>query len=91
MIGNKKAFGLIAYQYNLGRSLFGLRNFPIYAGASLEAGNVWPISESISVEEIIAAGSIYISTDSKLGPVALAYGFTEDDNSAIYFYLGKNI
>ena len=91
LIGNSKAFGLIAYQYNLGRSLFGLRNFPIYAGASLEAGNVWPTSESISVDELIAAGSVYLSTDSKLGPVALAYGFTEDDNSSIYFYLGKNI
>jgi hypothetical protein len=40
---------------------------------------------------MIAAGSIYMSTDSKLGPVALAYGFSEDNNSSIYFYLGKNI
>jgi NTE family protein len=68
-----------------------LKNFPIYAGASLEAGNVWPTSESISYQELIAAGSIYISTDSKLGPIALAYGLTEDNNSSLYFYLGKNI
>jgi NTE family protein len=91
LIGNKKAFGLIAYQYNLGRSLFGLRNFPIYAGTSIELGNVWPASESMNFEELIAAGSIYMSTDSKLGPIAIAYGFTEDNHDSIYFYLGKNI
>jgi NTE family protein len=91
LIGNKKVFGVVAYQYNLGRSLFGLKNFPIFVGASIEAGNVWPASESINFAELIAAGSIYMSTDSKLGPVALAYGFTEDNNSSIYFYLGKNI
>ena len=91
LIGNKKVFGVVAYQYNLGRSLFGLKNFPIFVGASIEAGNVWPASESISFAELIAAGSIYMSTDSKLGPVALAYGFTEDNNSSIFFYLGKNI
>ena len=91
LIGNKKVFGSIAYQYNLGRSLFGLKSFPIYAGTSIELGNVWPASESISFEELITAGSIYMSTDSKLGPIAVAYGFTDDGNDSIYFYLGTNI
>ena len=91
LIGNKKVFGSIAYQYNLGRSLFGLENFPIYAGASIETGNVWPASKSIKFEELIMAGSIYLSTDSKLGPIAVAFGFTDDGNDSLYFYLGKNI
>jgi NTE family protein len=91
LIGNEKAFGVIAYQYNLGRSLFGLENFPIFAGASIEAGNVWPTNESIDFGDLINAGSVYLSTDSKLGPIALAYGFSEDDNNSVYFYLGKNI
>jgi NTE family protein len=91
LLGNKKVFGSIAYQYNLGRSLFGLKNLPVYVGTSIEMGNVWPASESISYEELIAAGSIYISTDSKLGPIALAFGFTDDGNDSVYFYLGKNI
>ena len=91
LIGNEKVFGLIAYQYNLGRSLFGLRSFPIYAGVSAEAGNVWPASESIDFGDLIKAGSVYLSTDSKLGPIALAYGFSEDDKRSVYFYLGKNL
>ena len=91
LIGNKKVFGSVAYQYNLGSSLFGLENFPIYAGASFEMGTVWPASESINFEELIAAGSIYMSTDSKLGPIAIAYGFTDDGHDSFYFYLGKHI
>ena len=91
LIGNDKAFGVIAYQYNLGRSLFGLESFPIFAGASIEAGNVWPTDDSIDYGDLIKAGSVYLSTDSKLGPIALAYGFSEDNNHSVYFYLGKNI
>jgi NTE family protein len=91
LIGNEKAFGVIAYQYNLGRSLFGLESFPIFAGASIETGNVWPADESIDFGDLIKAGSIYLSTDSKLGPIAIAYGFSEDDNRSVYFYLGANI
>ena len=91
LIGNEKVLGVIAYQYNLGRSLFGLDNFPIFAGASIEAGNVWPANESIDLGDLINAGSLYLSTDSKLGPIAVAYGFSEDNNHSVYFYLGTNI
>jgi len=91
LIGNQSAFGALQYQYDLGRSLFGLTNFPIYFGASVEAGNVWSASETIDYRELITAGSVYLSTDSKLGPIAIAYGYAEGDHTAIYFYLGKNI
>ena len=91
LIGNQSAFAALQYQYDLGRSLFGLKNFPIYFGSSIEAGNVWSASESIDFTELIAAGSVYLSTDSKLGPIAIAYGYAEGDHTAIYFYLGKNI
>ena len=91
LVGNNKVFGSIVYQYNLGRRLFNLSRFPIYVGGSLETGNVWAASDSIEYDELITAGSIFISTDTNLGPVALGYGFAEGDNSAIYFYLGKNI
>ncbi|MCP4335370.1 MAG: patatin [Gammaproteobacteria bacterium] len=91
LVGNNKVFGSIAYQYNLGRRLFNLTRFPIYVGGSLEKGNVWEASDSIKYDELITAGSIFISTDTNLGPVALAYGIAESGNSAVYFYLGKHI
>ena len=91
LVGNNKFFMAVAYQYDLGRSLFGLKGFPVYAGASLESGNVWPAGTSIEPEDLISAASLYLSTDSKLGPVAFAIGVSEDDNDSIYLFLGKNI
>jgi NTE family protein len=90
LVGDNKAFVAFAYQYNIGRGLFGLTSFPIYLGGSVETGNVWDASESISTSDLILANSIYLSTDSKLGPIALAYGNAEGDHQSIYFYLGKN-
>jgi NTE family protein len=91
LIGNQSAFAALQYQYDLGRSLFGLKNFPIYFGSSIEAGNVWSASESIDYQDLITAGSVYLSTDSKLGPIAIAYGYAGGEHTAIYFYLGKSI
>jgi len=91
LVGNHKAFGALSYQFDLGKSLLGLKGFPLYVGASIEAGNVWLKSQSVSFSDLITAGSIFVGTDTKLGPVALAIGATEDNDSAIYFYLGKNI
>lgn len=89
--GNSKIFGAVTYQYNLGRSLLGLTEFPLYVGASLEAGNVWLTSDSVSADDLITAGTLFVSTDTRLGPVALGFGFAENDQNSVYFYLGKNI
>ncbi len=91
LIGNSKVFGMLAYQYDLGKSLLGLTGFPVYIGASIESGNVWLIDEPITLDDLIPAGSIFLSTDSKLGPLALGIGFAEGDNNSVYFYLGKSI
>lgn len=91
LVGNSKVFGALAYQYNLGKSLLGLTGFPLYLGVSIESGGVWLASESITANDLIAAGSLFIGTDTRLGPVALGIGFAENDQNSIYFYLGKNI
>ncbi len=91
LIGNSKVFAALAYQYDLGKSLLGLTGFPVYIGVSIESGNVWLIDESVKFDDLIPAGSIFLSTDSKLGPIALGIGFADGDNNSVYFYLGKNI
>ena len=91
LVGNSKAFGAISYQYNLGRGVFGLKDFPLYVGGSLEVGNVWASSETARFRDLITASSLFLGTNTALGPVALAFGFAEGNFNAIYFYLGKNI
>ncbi len=91
LLGNSKLFGALAYQYDLGRSLLGLKEFPLYLGVSIETGGVWLASDSITADDLLAAGSLYLGTDTRLGPVALGIGFAEGDQNSVYFYLGKNI
>ena len=90
LVGNQKALALAAYQYDLGAGVFGLTGIPIYAGASVETGNVWDTRDSVSADDLIWAGSLYFGTDTRLGPVALAYGFNDENEDSFYFYLGKN-
>jgi len=89
LAGAKKAFVAGIYQFDLGRSFFSLDEFPLYLGVSLEAGNVWQL-EGVDQDDLILANSLYLGTDTTLGPIALGYGRTDDDSQAFYFYLGKS-
>lgn len=90
LTGSKKAFSAGIYQFDLGRSLLNLDDFPLYLGLSFEVGNIWQQGESVDDKELIFSSSTYLGTDTSLGPVALGYGRTDDNTQAFYFYLGKN-
>ena len=89
LIGEQKGFGALIYQWNLGRDLLDMQQYPLFLGLSYEVGNMWQNNESVSFSDVVLAGSVFIGTDTPLGPVALAYGMNEDEDESIYFYLGK--
>lgn len=90
LVGPHKLFGAIMYQYDLGRDALGMTEFPLYLGASLEAGNIWELSDQIAVNDLIYASSLYLGTDTDLGPAALGVGVTDTGDKAFYLFLGKN-
>ncbi|MCL1038296.1 patatin-like phospholipase family protein [Shewanella submarina] len=90
LVGSHKLFGAIMYQYDLGRDALGMTEFPLYLGASLEAGNIWELSDQIAVNDLIYASSLYLGTDTDLGPAALGIGLTDTGDKAFYLFLGKN-
>jgi NTE family protein len=90
LAGSKKAFSAGIYQFDLGKSLLHLEQFPLYLGLSLEVGNVWQQDEEINRKDLILGATTYLGTDTSLGPIALGYGRTDDNSDAFYFYLGKN-
>lgn len=96
LIGAHKLFGAVVYQYDLGRELPGGTGLPLYLGTSLETGNVWGLKESISIDELVTSGSIYLGTDTAFGPAvigvgyATSFGYYEDDETTVFFSLGKN-
>ena len=79
-------FGLLeaAFYRRLGDITF----LPMYFGFSIEAGNTWNKHDTISTDNSIFAGSVFIGADTLIGPLYLAYGKTDTDQSAVYLYIG---
>jgi NTE family protein len=62
---------------------------PVYAGMSVEFGNVFQFRSDIHLDDIIPAGSIYMGLDTFIGPIYLAYGFAEAGRRNFYLFLGQ--
>ena len=60
-----------------------------YGGLSFEGGKVGDPLVPGSPQGWLTSGSIFVSADSPLGPVYLAYGRAKDGNSSFYFFLGN--
>ncbi|MDI5834837.1 patatin-like phospholipase family protein [Shewanella xiamenensis] len=87
--GDHKLFGAFVYQYDLGRDALGMRDYPLYLGLSLEAGNVWYERSEVSLSDLIYASSLYIGTDTSMGPAALGFGITDMGDKSLYLFVGK--
>ncbi|MBT1444011.1 patatin-like phospholipase family protein [Shewanella sp. JM162201] len=90
LVGAHKVFGAFVYQYDLGRDVLGMTDYPLYLGASVEAGNVWWERDQVSLQDLIYAGSLYLGTDTDLGPAAIGFGATDDGQRSLYLFIGKN-
>ncbi len=60
----------------------------VYLGVSLEAGNVWRDLDDVAIEDALFAGSVFISADSVIGPLCVAFGWAERGNATVYLSLG---
>ena len=89
LVGKHFGIGRVLYYYRLGDRALSALQTPIYLGASFEAGNVWPNTNAISLDNTLIAGSVFIVFDSLLGPLYLAYGAGEGDRRSAYLFLGQ--
>jgi len=79
---------LIGYR-KVGQAGLGSFNMPLYLGGSVEAGNVWDKKTDITYESLIFAGSVFVGTNTYLGPIFLAYGQAEGGHRSVYLFLGQ--
>jgi NTE family protein len=60
-----------------------------YGGLSLEGGRYRkPLVPGNPSGELLSA-ALFVSADSPVGPVYLGYGWAEDGNKTLYFFLGR--
>lgn len=88
LTGQHKAFAALIYQYNLRGGMYRRTQLPLYIGLSAEAGNVWTQNEKIDLDTLSYASSIYLGTNTIMGPIALGYGANDQGKASVYFYLG---
>ena len=79
---------LIGYR-KMGSSGLGVFNMPLYLGGSVETGNVWDKRSDITYGSLIYAGSVFVGTNTYLGPIFLAYGQAEGGHRSVYLFLGQ--
>ncbi|MEH6451567.1 MAG: patatin-like phospholipase family protein [Psychromonas sp.] len=94
LIGAHKAFGAVVYQYDLGSGA--TTGLPIYLGTSVETGNVWALNDTVDIDELVTAASLYLGTDTSFGPAVIGLGYSKSfadnlgDEARVFFSLGKN-
>ncbi|HSD61971.1 MAG TPA: BamA/TamA family outer membrane protein, partial [Burkholderiales bacterium] len=63
----------------------------LYAGMSLEAGNVYKRSFEATPPGLQLGGALYLGAYTKLGPIYFGYGYAEGGHSAWYLYIGSSL
>jgi NTE family protein len=88
LIGSTMAIGVLQVRYRL-TPLPGTVVKGLYVGATAELGNVWTSREDASFDNMHGAWSVYVTSDTLLGPLYLAYGNSGNKNTAIYLFLNR--
>ena len=90
LYGDSLAFaGLQAYRQIKALDMAGIR-IRMYAGLSLEAGNVFEFDQSIDVGDFRCGGTVYLGADTPFGPLYLGYGYTDGGRDRWYLAIGDN-
>ncbi len=84
LLGRHVGFASLTYR----RRLNNLDLFKVYAGATLEAGNVWNNGSDMRFDDLRYSGSLFLGVDSPVGPVYFAVGHSDNGDNAVYFYVG---
>ncbi|WP_077035796.1 patatin-like phospholipase family protein [Pelomonas sp. KK5] len=78
------------------RATYYRRMFPIpvlsrgfFVGGSLETGNTWNTRRDASTRDLRWASSLFVGTDTGIGPLYLALGRAQKSDTAIYLFIGR--
>ncbi|PHR93151.1 MAG: hypothetical protein COA69_04160 [Robiginitomaculum sp.] len=79
-------FGNYYYRLNKQAPIF---DTPIFLGGSIEAGNVFQNWDSVGLDNLIYAASVFAGIKSPLGPVFVGFGYNDTGATSLYFSIGS--
>jgi NTE family protein len=80
----------VVYYRQIGRGGSGVLELPAYAGISFEIGNAWQRRSDASFSSLRRDASLFFGADSFLGPLYLAAGYDDHNQTAFYLFLGRS-
>jgi NTE family protein len=89
LVGSKLLYTRLMYYRELTRIDLGALSSAVYAGVTLEAGNVYAQDDAVSLDTFRHGGSIFIGAKSPIGPVYIGYGFADGGDTLIYLVIGE--
>jgi NTE family protein len=88
LAGAEMVLGRALYYRELARFGPSFLHFPLYAGGSVEVGNVFDRVSDIEAGALLWGGSLFVAMDTPLGPLFLGYGYSEHGEHAVFLSLG---
>ncbi|MDH0866891.1 patatin-like phospholipase family protein [Mitsuaria sp. GD03876] len=85
--GNSLLFTRATYYRRLNDSPLFSRGF--FVGGTLEAGNTWLSRRDISVKDMRYASSVFLGSDTGLGPLYVGIGYAPKGGTALYVFIGR--
>lgn len=86
--GPHAAMARLIYYRRVSESTGDVLDFPVYLGASLEAGNTWQSRSDIDFQSALVNGSLFTGFDTPIGSLYLGVGFAEGGRSNYYLSFG---
>jgi len=89
LTGPNYGIGRLILYRRVGNGGEGFLNVPMYAGMSLEAGNVWSRRTAMGFSSAHKDGSLFFGMDTFLGPAWIAAGSDDRGHHAFYLSVGR--
>jgi NTE family protein len=88
LYGPNYAIARAVYLRKIGRGGEGFFDFPVYLGASLEAGNLWQQRSEFGWAGARKDASLFLGLDTPLGPLYIGSGYDQSGNNSLFLFLG---
>ncbi len=90
LVGDRGVFSRLMYYRELTKFDLGSLTQRMYAGVSLEGGNVYNPGEPLTWESLRYSASIYVGADTVVGPAYFGYGYAQGGRTSVYLIIGQH-
>jgi NTE family protein len=89
LIGERGGLARVMYYRELTKFSLGSMTQRMFAGFSVETGNVYNQGDAVTWPSLRLSGSIFVGADTILGPAYLGYGCDESGQESGYLVIGR--